>query len=245
MAIIGILGGMGPMATVDLFTKIIQNTPARCDQEHIRIIIDNHPQIPSRVAAILEGGESPLPKLIESAKLLENAGASFIVIPCNTAHYWYDQLQAAINIPIYHIIDNAATYIQTHYAAANIMLLATNATVKTGLYQKSFTARGMALHVPEPDHQKIVDAALEDVKAGYIADNHYLPPLQRILDQYAHDGIQAIIGGCTEIPLLFPYLQGNYQKFDPTLMLARTAVEKALFHQAVHGTATGKTAAAQ
>lgn len=229
MAIIGILGGMGPMATVDLFKKIVENTPAHCDQEHLRIIIDNHPQIPSRVDAILGHGESPLPMLVESAKLLENAGVSFIVIPCNTAHYWYDQLQAAVHVPIYHIIDNAATYIQTHYANTKAMLLATIATVKTGLYQKSFAAKGMSLSIPTALEQKTVDAALDDVKAGYISDNHYLPALRQILDHYAANGVHAFIGGCTEIPLLFPYLNGDYEKFDPTLMLARTAVEKALF----------------
>lgn len=230
MAIVGVLGGMGPMATVDLFKKIVENTPAHCDQEHLRIIIDNHPQIPPRVEAILHGGASPLPYLIESAQLLEKAGATFIVIPCNTAHYWYEQIQAAVHIPIYHIIDNAAAYIQTHYAITRTMLLATIATVQTGLYQKSFAAKGMALSVPTPAEQQIVDAALDDVKAGYIGNNHYLPTLRQIMDQYATQGIHAFIGGCTEIPLLFPYLNGNYEKFDPTLMLARIAVEKAMFN---------------
>ncbi len=96
---VGILGGMGPLATVDLFAKIVENTPAVLDQDHLRIIIDNNPQIPPRVEAILQGGEDPLPAMVASAKLLAAAGADFIVMPCNTAHYWLDGLRAAVAVP--------------------------------------------------------------------------------------------------------------------------------------------------
>ncbi|MGI6093421.1 MAG: amino acid racemase [Veillonellaceae bacterium] len=227
MAIIGILGGMGPMATADLFTKIIQLTPANCDQEHIRIIIDNHPQIPSRADAILRGTESPLTHLLESAKLLENAGATFIIMPCNTAHYWHGEIQAAVKVPLLHIIQNAATQIKAehHDLSGRIMLLATDGTVKTKMYQDAFSAQGMELLVPEESDQTIVDQAIIQVKAGQIGQHNQF---SQLLDKYAAAGVKAFIGGCTEVPLLFPYLKGDYQTFDSTLLLAKAAVAKAL-----------------
>lgn len=227
MAVIGILGGMGPMATADLFTKIIQNTPASCDQEHIRIIIDNHPQIPSRADAIMRGMESPLSHLVESAKLLENAGASFIIMPCNTAHFWFDQIQASVKTPLLHIIHNAAAQIKASHPdfSGRIMLLATDATVKTKMYQDAFSAQGMELLVPESTDQDIVVEAINQVKAGHIG---HFDQFSHMIDKYNAKGIKAFIGGCTEIPLLFPYLTGDFQKIDPTLLLAQAAVSKAL-----------------
>lgn len=227
MAIIGILGGMGPMATADLFTKIIQHTPASCDQEHIRIIIDNHPQIPSRADAILRGAESPLLHLIESAKVLENAGATFIIMPCNTAHFWHQQIQDAVKIPLLHIIENAAAQIKAehHDLSGKIMLLATDGTVKTKMYQAAFAAQGMELLIPEDSDQTIVDWAISQVKAGQIGLHEQF---SQLLDKYAATGVKAFIGGCTEVPLLFPYLKGDYQTFDSTLLLAKAAVLRAM-----------------
>jgi len=98
--IIGILGGMGPEATLDLFHKIIKLTYAEKDQDHLRIIIDNNPKIPDRTDAISGTGKDPLPKLIVTAQILEKAGADFIIIPCNTAHYFISEIQQSIKIPI-------------------------------------------------------------------------------------------------------------------------------------------------
>src|SRR5208337_1505190 len=93
---IGILGGMGPEATIDLFTKIVHSTPVSRDQDHLRLIIDNNPGIPDRQKAILENGPSPATMLIKTAKNLAVAGADFIVMPCNTAHYWIQEIRKAV-----------------------------------------------------------------------------------------------------------------------------------------------------
>ena len=227
---IGILGGMGPMATVDLFVKIIKNTPASCDQEHLRIIIDNNPGIPSRITAILDGTESPLPQLIGSAKLLEASGVEFILIPCNTAHYWLEDIQKAVNVDVINMIDNVAAYIQEfgQGLSGKIMLLATAATVKAGLYQRSFRARGIDLQVPVDADQEIISLAIEETKAGFTENNAYLSQLLDIMNHNAQNGIKAYIGGCTEIPLLFPYIESNFENYDPTELLARYAVQRAL-----------------
>lgn len=228
--IVGILGGMGPMATVDLFKKIIENTPASKDQEHLRIIIDNNSKIPSRVDALLHGGRSPLPFLIESARLLERAGVDFIIIPCNTAHFWIDELRASVKIPIYSMIENAAQEVSLNYGNLNgkIILLATTPTVKLGIYQRVFNKYNIQLLSPTEKEQEIISAVIEQVKAGRIAENPILKDLDQILYEYEGRGIEACIGGCTEIPLIFPYLGTRLNKIDPTLLLAKMAVREAL-----------------
>lgn len=226
---VGILGGMGPLATVDLFAKIVENTPAVLDQDHLRIIIDNNPQIPPRVEAIMQDGESPLPAMAASAKLLAAAGADFIVMPCNTAHYWLAELQAAVDIPFYGMIDNAAAYIAANHRALSgrVLLLATAATVRLGLYQQAFAREGLELRLPDQDEQIMLDKAVRRVKAGELAANPYLNEINAMLARHAAAGATAVLAGCTEVPLLFPYFTVPLEKFDATLLLARMAVARA------------------
>lgn len=225
--IVGILGGMGPMATVDLFAKIVQRTPASVDQEHLRIIIDNNPQVPSRVNAIMHGGESPLAQLTKSARTLEKAGVDFIVMPCNTAHYWIQELQHSVNVPILNMITCAAAYAFERYAqlSGRILLLATIGTVHVQLYQKAFRDSGMLLQVPTPEEQQIVDAAIDAVKAGQIENNPRLSQLDTIIRKHA---AEVVLAGCTEIPLIFPYLKKGFIRLDATAILAEAAVKEGL-----------------
>ncbi len=226
---VGILGGMGPLATIDLFAKIVQHTPAAVDQDHLRIIIDNNPQIPPRVEAILNGAESPLPSMADSARLLERAGADFIVMPCNTAHYWLAELRQAVKVPVIDMIAAAAAHIARRpgASAGPTLLLATAATIGTGLYQKAFAVYGLTLVTPNEAEQKALDAAVRQVKAGAVADNPYLRELKAMVDRFAAAGVQAMLAGCTEVPLLFPFL-GGLEKYDATAILAETVVETAL-----------------
>ena len=112
---IGIIGGMGPMATSDLFGKLISFTDAKCDAEHAHIIIDNYPQIPDRTSAILKGTESPLPYLIESAHRLHEAGADFIIIPCITSHHFIQELEARTGFEFLNIVEETAKYFKNGY----------------------------------------------------------------------------------------------------------------------------------
>lgn len=223
---VGILGGMGPLATVDLFAKIVDSTPAVVDQDHLRIIIDNNPHIPPRVEAILGDGESPLPAMAASARLLEAAGAHFIVMPCNTAHFWLDGLRTAVGIPVHSMIDNAAAHVTARRdsLAGPVLLLATAATISLGLYQQAFAARGMTLLVPTDGEQAVLDKAVRRVKAGELADNPYLGEVNAMLDRHARAGAGAILAGCTEVPLLFPFFTAALERFDATLLLARMTV---------------------
>ncbi|MDT8902996.1 aspartate/glutamate racemase family protein [Anaeroselena agilis] len=226
---VGILGGMGPLATVDLFAKIVENTPAERDQDHLRIIIDNNPQIPPRVEAIMQDGESPLPAMAASARLLAAAGADFIVMPCNTAHFWLTELEAFVDIPFYGMVDNAAAYIAANHRslAGRVLLLATAATVRLGLYQQAFASEGLALRLPEENEQAILDNAVRRVKAGELHANPYLADINAMLARQAAAGTAAVLAGCTEIPLLFPYIDAPLEKFDATLLLARMVVARA------------------
>lgn len=223
--LIGILGGMGPMATVDLFQKIVKMTPASTDQEHHRILIYNNPKIPSRMAAGLGKGESPLPALIQSALCLEQAGADFLIMPCHTAHIWFEEIQAKIRIPILSLIETTANYVEKHvpYLSGKILLLGSQATLEHGLYQRAFQSRGLELHIPSQNEQYMIEAIIQQVKASSL-DPSFLTPLNNLLHHYYEKGIIALLGGCTEIPLLFPQLHSTMKMLDPTIMLAERAI---------------------
>jgi len=222
---IGILGGMGPMATVDLFEKIVRMTPASTDQEHYRILIYNNPKIPSRMAAGLGEGPSPLPELIKTALCLERAGADFLIMPCHTAHIWLKRIQTEITIPIISMIDTTADYMKQHvqHLSGRTLLLSTQATIKHGLYQSAFHNRGLEILIPTHSEQQIIESAIERVKASS-SDRSFLIPLNDILNRYYEKGILALLGGCTEIPLLFPGLHSALERLDPTIMLAKKAI---------------------
>lgn len=221
---------MGPLATVDLFNKIITNTPAISDQDHLHIIINNNPKIPPRISALNPGSEILVLELIKGAQILQKAGADFIIMPCNTAHIWYQEISDSINIPLYNMINNTVdqTIIQINEENAKILLLATQTTINTRLYQKEFQVTSVNFIIPSLKEQLAVDEAIRSVKAGLIKTNPYLKDLNIILDKYAIKGVQHVLGGCSELPLLFPYLNEKINKLDPTLMLAQFAVAKAL-----------------
>jgi len=227
--IIGILGGMGPLATVDLFQKIVTNTNARIDQEHFKIIIYNNPYVPSRVDAIVKEKESPLEELIKSAQLIESAGADFILIPCHTAHNWLPELQEAIRIPIINMVELVADHIAEVNGkhSAKILLLATTATIKSKIYERALENRGIKLLIPKESEQNIIASSIDEVKSGNIKNNPFLYSLGHIIENYKQDGVTSIIGGCTELPLLFPFLPDGIEYIDPTLLLARAAIKLA------------------
>jgi aspartate racemase len=175
---IGIIGGMGPEATADIFTKIINLTPAEQDSDHIHILIDNNPQIPSRVQAILHNGESPIPELIRMAKSLEKSGADFLIIPCNTASYYINDIRKHVSIPVVSIVEETSKYIFKNFNQHNIIgLLGTEMTVRLGLYQKELVKNGINL-ICKDHHCNIVEqlqTSVEEYKRfiGLDVDKHY------------------------------------------------------------------------
>ena len=225
--IIGILGGMGPEATIDLFYKIIKLTPAKKDQDHLRIIIDNNPKIPDRTAAILGKGEDPLPALQQSARNLQKAGADFIIIPCNTAHYFLPSIQESVNIPIINMIEETATEVKRRIPyLKKVGLLASMGVYKVKIYNHFFQKFEIEVIFPDKENQEKVMKVIYAVKAGDLSDEvkkDIIAVSQNLIDKRA----EAIIAGCTEIPLILKEEEVPVPLIDPTQILARIAVQKA------------------
>jgi aspartate racemase len=226
--VIGVLGGLGPWATLDLFEKILRLTPARRDQDHLRVIIDNNPRVPDRGAAILGDGDDPTPALVEGARTLERAGADFIVIPCNTAHVFHPAIQAAVGIPVLHIMDEVAAAARDQCPRARVLgLLATEATVVSGLYHRSCGRAGFSVIAPDRRGQEVVTASIAAVKAGR-RDARTGQALVPVLRELVLGGADAVIVGCTELPLVLDARDAPVPLLDSNLILAHAAVRRAL-----------------
>lgn len=219
---------MGPEATLDLYRHLIALTPAARDQDHIRVLIDSNPKIPDRTCAILEGGEDPLPYLIESARLLERAGAGLLTIPCNAAHYFLLQLQGQIGIPVLNMIEETYRVFHTRFPDASMVgLLAASGTVRSGIYRTVFGRAGVDVIVPNDVDQQRVQSAIRAVKAG-IHDSVTCDTFESVGGSLAKAGARAVILGCTEIPLAFDPARADYLTLNPTRILAQAAVDWAL-----------------
>lgn len=229
--LIGILGGMGPEATASFFYKIIKNTPAKKDQDHLRVLIYNNPKIPDRTKAILGKGESPLNELINSANLLKNSGVDFLTIPCISSHYYYEHLQNAVNIPILHIVEETLSSIKSKFnQAKRVGLLATSGTIHSRLFHKIFEKYGLTIIAPNKRNQEILMDAIygrNGIKAGVTAG---VPKdkILRIADTLIRDGAEIIVGGCTEIPLVINEDNLTIPFVDTLEELAIATVKKAI-----------------
>ena len=163
---IGVLGGMGPMATIDFMAKIAAATPAGLDQEHVPLIVHNVPQIPDRSTAILQGSDAPFLPMLAGIRLLESSGVDLVAIPCNTAHFWYDRLARSCNVEILHIADAAAAAIAAlPFPVNKVVLLATRGTIEAGIYQARLK-QSVKLVIPDEPAQQDVDQIIADVKAS-------------------------------------------------------------------------------
>ena len=219
---IGIIGGMGPMATADLFTKLIQMTDAACDAEHIHILIDNNPKTPDRTGAILHGTESPLPYLIRSANRLQTAGADFLLIPCITSHYFMQELTEQIEIPIMSMIEETAKQLQSSHIK-KVVVLATDGTRKAKVFDRVFVKYGIEICYPCAEAQSaLMDVIYKGVKAGSSAWD--MTALNAEIDRLLSAGAEAVVLGCTELPLAAKMYGINGVLIDPTDILARAAI---------------------
>jgi len=226
--IVGVIGGMGPEATVDLMRRVIQATPAKDDIDHIRMIVDNNPKVPSRIKAMVEGsGESPEPLLVEMARKLEAYGADFLVIPCNTAHYYYDEVSSAVSIPVLNMIDLAVeTVMQENPSIRTVALLASTAVLQIGLYIKQFQREGIDVIYPQAALQDQVMDSIRTIKTG-----HYGTKERDALRSAAHDMIEreaeVLIIACTELSLIANALAPDVKLYDSAQTLAEAIVRMA------------------
>ncbi len=199
--ILGVLGGMGPLAGATFMQRLTLLTPAARDQEHIPAVLWSDPRVPDRTAARLSGGQDPLPALMRGIRGLEAAGCGAIAIPCNTAHGWYDAMQAATRLPILHIVEAAADeLLRLGIGAGQVGLMATKGTLAMRLYQQRLAGRGQDCLVPtEEEMDRIVMPAIDLVKANRVAEAY--APLAEVARRLVARGAKAVVLGCTEIPL--------------------------------------------
>lgn len=201
--IVGILGGMGPEATVDLLQRIIRLTPARDDVDHIRCIVDNNPKVPSRIKAIIEGGgEDPGPCMADMGRRLEAWGADFLAIACNTAHYYYDAVQGAVSIPVINMIDLVARHVQENFPEhRKIGMLASPAVAMTGLYGDRLRKAGLEDLWPEAGHQERLLAIIKAIKSGH-ADSRVRSDYAGVCENLLKRGAELAVVACTELSAL-------------------------------------------
>jgi aspartate racemase len=218
--IVGVLGGMGPDASVDFMQKVIARTPAEVDQDHIHMLVDHDPTIPGRQVAILEGGENPGPAIAAMAVRLESAGADFLVMPCNTAHFYAPHIVAAVDIPLLSIIDVTVAAC-AEYAAVGLM--ATEGCLQSGLYQDAFAAVGIEIVLPTEDELAEFMRLTFRIKSGD-RDNELAAGMRALGDALVARGAKAIVAGCTEIPLVLSDSMLDVPLISSTDLLARRTV---------------------
>ncbi|WP_293696975.1 amino acid racemase [uncultured Agrococcus sp.] len=222
--VIGILGGMGPAATADFYRKLVLATPAVRDQEHPRALIWSDPSIPDRASAYLHGGASPIPGLIDGARRLEDSGADFIAVPCNTAHLYLEPVREQVDVPVLDMIDATARALALRHERSRVALLGTAATVRSGIYRTAFECRGLLSVEVHAAEQQLVSAAIAAVKAGDVLRAAEL--LAPVLEALERRGADAIVGGCTELPLAAEHLMVGSTFVDPSTVLAGACLDR-------------------
>ena len=228
--VIGILGGLGPEATVFIFEKILEHTPASKDQEHLRILIDNNPKIPERLPAILGSGPDPVPMMVSSGKALEKAGAEFIIIPCVSAHYFLPELRRKITLPILSMLDEAAKEIKASQPSIQrVGLLAAEGTMKVGLFQNRLFDEGVQTIIPEGNDRAEVQKyifKIKDTRSKH--DRHEISrKFGEIGKSLIDRGAEAILIGCTEISMVLDPESFEVRGFDALTILAKAAILEA------------------
>lgn len=225
---VGILGGMGPAAAIDLQAKILAITPAGCDREHLPIVVWNVPQVPDRVAAIVGQGPSPEAAMVEGARALEAAGCEAFAVACNTAHHWAAQLEAGVRIPLIHIADAAiGALARLADRPMRVGILATRGTLAAAFYGERLARHGFEWLVPtEAEQAQFVDAAIARVKAGD-ADGAR-PLLESALRSLAGRGAQVVLLACTELPIAAEGARSPVPLLDASRALAQAVVDFSL-----------------
>lgn len=198
--VLGVLGGMGPLASAQFMLRLTLLTPAARDQDHIPAVLWSDPRVPDRTRGKLSGGDDPLPWLLRGIRGLRAAGCGAVAIPCNTAHGWYEEM-AAEGLPILHIVDAAAADLRRlGIAPGRIGVMGTAATLAMRLYQDRLGALGWDCITPdEPQMTRLVSPAIALVKANRVAEAY--APLAEVVAALGRRGAEAVVLGCTEIPL--------------------------------------------
>ena len=223
MKTLGIIGGLGPMATAYLLQLIIEMTDAKTDQEHLDVIVFDRPNVPDRTAHILDPkNPSPLPSITDTAQTLERLGAGCLCAPCVTAHYFYRELADSVSVPFLNMVEETAKELKSA-GKKRPGILATTGTVSTGLFQSAFEVQGLTAVLPDEHGQQLVMSLIyDDIKAGKPADPEKFREVSEALYQ---QGCDCIVLGCTELSLIKKAAGLGQEYLDALEVLSKRAVE--------------------
>ena len=226
--VVGVLGGMGPDATVELMQRVIAATPASDDADHIHMIVDNNPKVPSRIAALIEGtGADPAPVIVAMAQRLERAGADFLVMPCNTAHHYHAQVQAAVGIPFWNLVDmTVRRFADASPPIRRVGLLASPAVRQVNLFEAPFADADIQMVLPsDPDQATLLDV-IRAVKAGG-PDDAGIAAFNDVARRLQAAGAEALLIACTELSVIAHSLRSGAPVVDNLQLLADEIVTNA------------------
>ena len=226
---LGVIGGLGPMATAYFLELVVKMTDVKTDQEHLPVTVLNRPSIPDRTAYILgKSKESPLPAIIRYAKELEAFGASCIAIPCITSHYFYSEFAWAVDIPVINIVSETASYLRTR-GVRKAGIMATTGTISTNLFQDALKKEGISFAIPSGEgQQKVMRLIYDNVKAGLPVE---MKLFREVSDELRAMGCECIILGCTELSLIkrdYPIGAGYLDALEVLAVCSVTRCEKPL-----------------
>ena len=214
---------MGPLATAHLFERITMKTDAEKDQEHIRVVIDSNTNIPDRTKAIIAGGEDPVPEMLKSAKYLESIGADFLIMPCNTAHYFIERLKSQVGIPFVNMLEETVKSTYDRFGGkVTVGLLATDGTIKSGIYENYYDSVGIRTVIPDKTQVKVMSFIYDVIKAGKFDEGANL--MFEAVEELKNMGADAFLLGCTELSSAdFMYgFEGNF--INPIDILAEKSI---------------------
>jgi aspartate racemase len=220
--VVGIIGGMGPEATVELMRRVTVRTRAEDDADHVHLLIESNPKIPSRIAHLIEGGgRDPLPDILRVARNLEGAGAQALAIPCNTAHHYAQEIQAAVTIPLLHMVKLTAARIAARNPGARVGVLASTAVHRVGVYERELVDRG--LEAVRPRRQDDLMALIRGVKRGETGAEA-ARGLAEIGAEF-EDHCEIALIACSELSLISEQLAASGRVLDSLDVLADAIVE--------------------
>jgi len=221
---LGVIGGMGPEATSFFYARLIARTKAECDQDHIDTVILSHATMPDRTKAILTGEKDAVIKAAtEDARALEMLGVSNIAMPCNTFHYFYDDVQAATKVPVIHMVEETVQYVKRHWPdTKKIGIMGTDGTIQAGTYHRACEKCKIELVLPEKDRQKdVMSLIYDDIKSGKKGDKK---KFERTYDELMEKGCDVIILACTELSVFKEYYPVPLNCVDAMDVLVKEAI---------------------
>jgi aspartate racemase len=235
---LGVVGGVGPAATVDFLQKVLRHTPAHRDQDHLKLLVEQNPQIPDRTAHLIGQGPDPTLALYATCRKLQAGEADLIAIPCNTAHAFIDLIQPHLDIPILNMLTVTVGHVRESWPTLRkVGLLATTGTLSTGIYHRALQKQGLRPIVPPPSLQARMMEGIygpRGIKAGFTS-GPCVEDIRAVIEELVQQGVEVIILGCTELPLIFPERDIRVRDrlislVDPTEILARRCIAHAMTH---------------